>query len=179
MMSVANFIRKTSDYGDKVIGVIAMLFLGVMVYVIALQVVARYIFDSPPPWTEEAARYAMVWVGLLGATVSFKAGFDPVLARMPKSLPWPLQFLAGLVRWAALLLFLLPILWYSFFGPGVNFTRGFLSRNWYLEAETFEISTFFVAIGVPIFIICILLHAVAQSLSPKNTNRGSEENDSL
>jgi hypothetical protein len=68
----------------------------------------------------------------------------------------------------------LPILWYSFFGPGVNFTRGFLSRNWHLEAETFEISTFFVAIGVPIFIIFILLHAVAQGLNPPEIESETE-----
>lgn len=154
---------KLSDYTDKVTGIIAMIFLGAMVYAIALQVVARYIFDSPPPWTEEVARYAMVWVGLLGATVSFKAGFDPVLAQIPEHLPKPLLLLAGIVRSLSILLFLLPILWYSFFGPDFNFTRGFLARNWYLEAETFEISTFFVAIGIPIFVVLVLLHLAAQS----------------
>ncbi|MEX1035295.1 MAG: TRAP transporter small permease subunit [Sneathiella sp.] len=179
MNSVANFFRKFSDYSDKVIGIIAMIFLGAMVYAIALQVVARYVFDSPPPWTEEAARYAMVWVGLLGATVSFKAEFDPVLAKVPASLPRPLLMMVGIIRWLSLLLFLLPILWYSFFGPGANFTRGFLSRNWYLEAETFEISTFFVAIGVPIFIIFILLHAVAQGLTPPPPKSEIEIDDAI
>ena len=33
---------------------------------IAIQVVARYVFSEPPGWTEEGARYAMVWSGLLG-----------------------------------------------------------------------------------------------------------------
>jgi TRAP-type C4-dicarboxylate transport system permease small subunit len=179
MNSVANFFRRLSDYSDKVVGVIAMIFLGAMVYAIALQVVARYVFNSPPPWTEEVARYAMVWVGLLGATVSFKAGFDPVLAKIPSNLPRPLLWMVGAIRWLSLLLFLLPILWYSFFGPGANFTRGFLARNWYLEAETFEISTFFVAIGVPIFIIFILLHAVAQGLTPPLPPNEIETDDTL
>lgn len=179
MTTVVNFIRKLSDYSDKVIGIIAMIFLGAMVYTITLQVIARYVFDSPPPWTEEAARYAMVWVGLLGATVSFKAGFDPVLARVPSSLSRPLLWMVGIIRGLSLLLFLLPILWYSFFGPGVNFTRGFLARNWYLEAETFEVSTFFVAIGVPIFIIFILLHAIAQGIVLQEPESEHERDESL
>jgi TRAP-type C4-dicarboxylate transport system permease small subunit len=178
MTSITKAITKISNGCDRVVTIAAIAFLGAMVFAIALQVVARYVFDSPPPWTEEVARYAMVWVGLLGATVSFKAGFDPVLARVPDNLPIFLKRCAGLVRWAAVLIFLLPILWYSFFGPGTNFVRGFLARHWYLEAETFEISTFYVAIGVPIFIVVILLHGLSLSLLPIK-KRNEEENDSV
>ena len=39
-----------------------------MVVLIGVQVVARYVWAAPPGWTEEGARYAMVWAGLLGAT---------------------------------------------------------------------------------------------------------------
>ena len=39
----------------------------------------RYVFSSPPVWTEDVARYAMVWTGLLGATLSFKTRSDAVL----------------------------------------------------------------------------------------------------
>ncbi|MDF2368432.1 TRAP transporter small permease [Sneathiella sp.] len=178
MTSIVNAITKISNGCDRVATVAAITFLGAMVFAIALQVVARYAFDSPPPWTEEVARYAMVWVGLLGATVSFKAGFDPVLTRVSDSLPVFLKRCAGLVRWAAVLVFLLPILWYSFFGPGTNFVRGFLARHWYLEAETFEVSTFYVAIGIPIFIVVILLHGLSLSLLPIS-KRNDQENDSV
>jgi len=53
--------------------------LGVMLLTVCIQVVARYLFLSPPAWTEELARYAMVWCGLLGATASFKINADPAL----------------------------------------------------------------------------------------------------
>lgn len=44
-----------------------------------LQVLARYGLQQPPQWTEEAARYAMIWAGLLGASVSFHDRVDPAV----------------------------------------------------------------------------------------------------
>jgi len=45
-----------------------------MFVTVMIQVIARYGFSSPPTWTEDVARYMMVWTGLLGATLSFKTG---------------------------------------------------------------------------------------------------------
>lgn len=43
------------------------LFLLVVVAMVLLQVASRYIFADPPLWTEEFARYALVWTTFLGA----------------------------------------------------------------------------------------------------------------
>src|SRR5690625_2796698 len=42
-------------------------FLGLLFVLLVIQVVSRYVFSSPLPWTEEAARYAMVWLVFLAA----------------------------------------------------------------------------------------------------------------
>lgn len=146
---------------DRLMRVAAGIFLLAMVATIGLQVVARYVFSSPPPWTEEVARYAMVWVGLLGATISFKAGFDPTLFRMTEKVPGWLRAVATPIRGLAVLIFLAPILWYSFFGPNMNPARGFLTRHSNLKAETFDLSTIFVAVGVPLFVVVIFIHGLA------------------
>ena len=49
----------------------AVIALLVMILAAAYQVIARYVFHAPPVWTEELARRAMVWSGLLGASVAF------------------------------------------------------------------------------------------------------------
>lgn len=54
-----------------------------MLLVMMLQVLARYAFDSPPFWTEELARWLMVWGGLLGASCAFHTHADPAMVHPP------------------------------------------------------------------------------------------------
>jgi TRAP-type C4-dicarboxylate transport system permease small subunit len=48
--------------------------LSVMALVVFLQVIFRYVLDLPLFWTEEFARYCLVWASLLGAAVAMKRG---------------------------------------------------------------------------------------------------------
>ena len=59
------FIRKTTEF------VIIFLF-SILVAVVFYQVVARYIFNDPPSWTEELARYCQVWVILLASSICIR-----------------------------------------------------------------------------------------------------------
>jgi TRAP-type C4-dicarboxylate transport system permease small subunit len=38
------------------------------------QVVARYVFNQPPAWTEELARFCQVWIILLAASLCLRKG---------------------------------------------------------------------------------------------------------
>ncbi|MCG8491393.1 MAG: TRAP transporter small permease subunit [Sneathiellales bacterium] len=163
MSGISAGIVTFSDRLNRLLNGMALLCLGLMVLFVIIQVVARYVFASPPPWTEEGARYAMVWLGLLGATMSFKTRLDPSLVKLSVSLPPGVQAVAALLRSISVLMFLLPILWYSLIGLKMDFSRSFLMRHWYLEAHTFEISTFWVAIAVPIFAATVLVHGLARS----------------
>lgn len=44
-----------------------VLIMALMVLNVLWQVFSRYLLGSPSPFTEELARYLMIWVGLLGA----------------------------------------------------------------------------------------------------------------
>ncbi len=50
----------------------AALTLALMFLTVMIQVIARYAFSAPPVWTEDVARYMMVWTGLTFGTASFK-----------------------------------------------------------------------------------------------------------
>jgi len=52
---------------DKVLGTSIVILMGLMVINVTWQVVSRYIFGDPSSWTDEVARYLLVWLGLLGA----------------------------------------------------------------------------------------------------------------
>lgn len=165
MTGISIFLSRLSERINRLFMISAVLFLVLMLGAILIQVVARYLFDNPPNWTEEVARYAMVWIGLLGAAISFHASFDPALMDITKKFPPLIQKIGKLIRASTVLVFLLPIFWHSFFGMNMNFGRSFLVRHWHLSADTFDLSTFYIAIGVPIFILAILIHGLAKSLS--------------
>jgi TRAP-type C4-dicarboxylate transport system permease small subunit len=164
--SIGRAASGLSQMTDRIADVTAIVAIAVLVGVVMLQVLARYVFQSPPPWTEELARYAMIWAGLIGATMSFKRRFDPALFSAAPKTPW-LATLAGLIQSLTVLVYLLPILWFSFFGPNMNFKRGFLLRHSRITSETMDFSTFWVAVAVPIMIVFILIHLAARWLSPQ------------
>ncbi len=67
------FIITLSNGVHRTVRGVAVLTVCLMFVTVMIQIIARYVFSSPPVWTEDIARYAMVWTGLLGATLSFKA----------------------------------------------------------------------------------------------------------
>lgn len=46
--------------------------VAVLSVIVLLQVVFRYVFNSPLAWTEEASRFLLVWIVLLGAAIGIK-----------------------------------------------------------------------------------------------------------
>ena len=151
-----------SDEIDRFCRFSAVACFATMLVFVAIQVVGRYIFNAPPTWTEELARFSMVWGGLLGATVSFKARFDPVLIK-PKLSEGPiLTWGKTVLRTAAVLLLLGPVFYYSIFGPGLNPARGFLGRSLMRTADTLGFPMVYVTIAVPIMAGIILFHLLAQ-----------------
>lgn len=52
---------------DKVLGVFLIIIMSVMVVNVLWQVFTRYVLGTPSSFTDELARYLMIWVGVLGA----------------------------------------------------------------------------------------------------------------
>ena len=148
-----------------------------MLVFVSIQVVARYLLQSPPTWTEELARYAMVWSGLLGATVAFKARFDPTLVKAPSGASPLIMKGAGLLRAAAVLLFMCPVLYYSLFGPNMTAARGFLGRSLGRTADTLGFPMIYVAAAVPIAAIIIIIHLGARMADPRTADADATEED--
>ncbi len=142
---------------------IAVLAICVMFLVVMIQIVARYIFSAPPIWTEDVARYAMVWTGLLGATLSFKTRSDAVL--MDSVFPRRPSFLglcAEAIQSAAILTFVLPVIYFCFVGLRGGFAKGYLMRQSGLTADTLGIPMVWISVSVPLAMIIILVHLAAR-----------------
>ncbi len=68
MKSILNVIDKM----NKVVGILVGLMLAAMSVLILIQVFSRFLVDVPFPWTEEAARYLMVYTVFLGSSLALR-----------------------------------------------------------------------------------------------------------
>jgi TRAP-type C4-dicarboxylate transport system permease small subunit len=59
-------------YLDRGLGVLLVtLFLG-LIFSVTWQVASRYLFRAPSSWTEELARFLLIWIGLLGSAYAYR-----------------------------------------------------------------------------------------------------------
>jgi len=65
------YFRLTAVLNKLVEYVVAVL-LTVMVVTVFLQVIFRFVIHSSLPWSEELARYILVWISFLGASIGVK-----------------------------------------------------------------------------------------------------------
>ncbi|MGJ8667169.1 MAG: TRAP transporter small permease [Patiriisocius sp.] len=55
------------DKVDSILGKILIIIMSVMVINVIWQVFTRFVVDTPSSFTDELARYLMIWLGILGA----------------------------------------------------------------------------------------------------------------
>lgn len=67
VLKILKFIRKSN-----IIEAIIALLTAILSVIVLLQVVFRYVLNSPLAWTEEASRFLLIWIVLLGAAIGIK-----------------------------------------------------------------------------------------------------------
>ncbi len=80
--------------------VLAVIALVVMVCLILGQVFFRYVLDDAPAWTEEGARFGMLWLTGLMAPMAYRQGGFVAIDMLADALP---RLLAGILGLAILL----------------------------------------------------------------------------
>lgn len=68
-----NSFQEFMDFVDEIVKVLCIVLMFAMLFCILLQVVTRYILPFSLSWTEELARYIMMWLIFLGASHIAKA----------------------------------------------------------------------------------------------------------
>ena len=78
--------------------------------VVLLQVLMRYLFAAPNPWSEEVSRFCFLWVSLLGASLAVERrahfGFDQATRKLPPQARRAVERFA----WAVVLAFALLLI---------------------------------------------------------------------
>lgn len=74
-MKALSYILNLVGYAQLVVCSWGMVVLGLaMTVVILIQIFFRFVIYQPVPWSEEAARYLMIWMGLLGSVLAVRMG---------------------------------------------------------------------------------------------------------
>ena len=162
MRAIANLFEKLSAVLDRIALVVAVTAVAVMLGAAGWQVVARYALSQPPAWTEELARFSMVWGGLMGASCAFRSKADPTLFPEALVTVGHRGRLLLTIRSLGVLAFILPTLWFCFFGPGANPARGYIARLAGRQAETMDLPMMVFGLAIPIAFSVILVHVLAE-----------------
>ncbi|WP_410207585.1 TRAP transporter small permease [Fusobacterium sp.] len=64
-------MEKLREVINKIIFMIGAVLLTTITITVAWQVVSRYVFNSPSIFTDELARFLLMWIGMLGTTYAF------------------------------------------------------------------------------------------------------------
>jgi TRAP-type C4-dicarboxylate transport system permease small subunit len=68
-------MNKLIEKYEKVLDWLTSAILVALLLIVLAQIVSRYVFNSSLSWTEEAARYLMIWGVLLGAGLAYLNGY--------------------------------------------------------------------------------------------------------
>jgi TRAP-type C4-dicarboxylate transport system permease small subunit len=78
-------VRAAVDRGLE--AVLAVLF-ATMTSTVVWQVAARYLIGRPSPWTDELARFLLIWLGLLGASYASGRRLHLAIELWERSVVW-------------------------------------------------------------------------------------------
>jgi TRAP-type transport system small permease protein len=114
---------------------------GTLFILVIAQILFRYVIKISAPWTEEAARYLMIWMALLAAGIAFQKGqhfnIDFVTGRLRAKTRRKIALFTGLLTF---LFILCIILW------GVSFAK----LGFFTISPGLEITMFLPYLAVPV-----------------------------
>ena len=115
MVGISGFTNSFERYTarlNKIVEIGCALLIGCMVLVVWLGVINRYFIGADITWTEELARYLMIWSALLalscGARGREHIGFNLLVEKLPASVAFILSVIMDLI---AILFFIYLIIY--------------------------------------------------------------------
>lgn len=140
-----------------------------MALVVAVQVVSRYGFNHSLFWSEELARFLLIWLSFLGATVAYCHGAHPGVDSLVRRLPERWQTAAAL---------------FSCLAGAVLFTVMVVSGTqfaWFVRLQIFPatgVAKWIIMAVVPVSGLIFLVHCLAGISRLMDRNRRQMEGPS-
>ena len=154
---------------DRILVVLLVALFAALVLMVVWQVLSRYALNSPSAFTEEAARYLMIWVSLLGASYVFRMRLHIGLDLLTRKLTGSNKRIVEVAALTAAVLFALLILL-------VGGAR-LVELTWSLDqvSAVLGIRMALVYLAIPLSGGFILLYTLEQLLYGMDTDGDSHE----
>ncbi|MCC7046593.1 MAG: TRAP transporter small permease [Alphaproteobacteria bacterium] len=131
-----------------------LVFLFLLIFVLVLaQVVCRYVFGSPLAWSEELARYAFMWLGMLAWSLGSRRRSHIAITFLAERFPAGARLALEIAVQASIIAFCALLVWH-----GVDLTQ----RNLDLPTVTLPISFALVYAIVPVGAAMMILYAAIE-----------------
>lgn len=155
-MEKDSVFEKISIFIDKIVGYFAIIFGMTMTVTTLLGILSRYVMTNPLTWTEELARYTMIWMGLLAISMGVRRNEHLGLQLFVKFLPLSIKRLNKYFTRIAIGVFLYMLMVYGY-DMAVNGLRQI--------APALRISMFYVLLAVPTSAFLALLQLILITLN--------------
>jgi len=106
-------MNKLTKLIDRLLALTLTLLMATLVINVIWQVGSRYLLGDPSSFTEEAARFLLLWIGLLGGCYAYRTRSHLGLDIVTKQLAEPLQRLAAAIVLFATVTFAFVVLIYG------------------------------------------------------------------
>lgn len=131
-----------------------LIFLFVLIFVLVLaQVVCRYVLASPLVWSEELARYAFMWLGMLAWSLGSRRRSHIAITFLSDRFPAGARLALGIAVQASIIVFCGLLAWH-----GVDLTQ----RNLDLPTVTLPIGFALVYAIVPAGAAMMVMYAAIE-----------------
>ena len=148
-----SIVEKTCIYVEKALKPFIIILAMLMLIDVSLGVFARYVLQNSPQWTEELARYLMIWMALLATSVCQRRDEHVYMTFVIDKLPKILQKILKVLTLIAILYFL-----FVMFDQGINMVMS--SQN--QVSTTLKISMMWPLLIVPIAALANLIQVFLQ-----------------
>jgi len=127
-----------------------------MTLIILIQIFFRFVIYKPVPWSEEAARYLMIWMGMLGSVIALRKGRHIGVTALIDILPEKFSFLVGLFVRVCMACFLGLIAYEGFILAMFNYSQ---------LSAAMEIPMMIPYMAIPVGSLMMILDLVAELLN--------------
>ena len=152
-------MKKLCEVLDRVLKSLLVFIFGLLLVVTVWQIVSRYVLASPSAFTEEVARYLLIWVSMLGAAYVFRLRMNIGLDLVTRKLSGTIKRLTERAALIAAALFAVLILIVG----GARLVELTASMNQVSAVLGIEISLVYLVI--PVSGVFILIYTLEQIIS--------------
>ncbi len=170
LMKMGLLADKIGSVLERICGGFCVFCLMAMTLTALLGVFFRYVMQSPFMWTEEAARYLMVWLGFTAISIALRRDSHIKVEFLPGIAPPKIARAMGYMVDGCIAFFMILLLWQGWL----------MTANNIMNAATLPFSMSWILAAVPLAALLTLIQLflktvqkIARSVSPPRSSKNN------